>query len=118
MPDINHLRLPSSDSRAFVPRLLITGQLCNSLVHLFVSIDLETLVLSHAGELDVFLVQLLFHNLLQRLQDQRLGLRKRQGAMVFILQLCLRTLASGTDGLCVVSVERTRRLGVISKFTS
>lgn len=64
MPDINHLHLPSSDGRALVPRLLITGQLCNSLVHLFVSIDLETLVFGHAGELDVLLVQLLLHNLL------------------------------------------------------
>ena len=100
---------------AFIHSLLITGQLRNGLAHLLIIVDLESLVLCHTGELDVLFIQFLLHHLLQRLQNERLGLGQRQGAVVFVLQLSLRTLTSGTDGLCIVSVEGTRRLGVVSR---
>lgn len=93
---------------------MIPAKLCHSPAHLLIVVDAKALVLSDTRQLDVLRIQLLLHDLLQRLQDQCLGLAQRQRTVVFILQLCLCALASGANGLGVIPVERTRWLGVIS----
>jgi len=93
-------------------------ELRNSPAHLLVTVDAEALLLGHARQLDVLRIQLLFHDLLQSLQNQRLGLGERQRAVVFVLQLRLRALTSRADSLSVIPVECTRGLGVISIVSS
>jgi hypothetical protein len=58
-----------------MPHLLVCGQPSNYLLHLLISVDPEALVLSYACQLDVLAVQLLLHDLLQRLEDEDFGLR-------------------------------------------
>lgn len=94
---------------------MVAAQLRNSPAHLLIIVNTEALLLSHTSELDVLRVQLLLHDLLQRLENQSLRLTQRQGTMVFILQLRLRTLASGPDRLRIISVERSGGLRVVSK---
>lgn len=93
---------------------LIRRQPPHHLCHLPVSVDPEPLLLGHARQLHILGVQLLLHDLLQRLQDQRLGFLQREGLVEFVLELCLRAFRAGADGFGVVAVEGTRRLGVIS----
>lgn len=93
---------------------LVFAQPRNGAAHFFVTVDAETLLLGHTGQLHILRVQLLLHNLLECLQNQRFRLSERQRTVVFILQLRLRTLASGSNSLRVVSVERAGRLGVVS----
>lgn len=57
------------------PHHLVCGQPSNNLLHLLISVDPEALVLGHARELHVLAVQLLLHDLLQRLEDEDLGFR-------------------------------------------
>ena len=86
--------------------------------HLLVAVDAEALVARHAGQLHVLGVELLLHDLLQRLQRQRLGLGQGQGLVEFVLQLGLGALGAGADGLGVVAVEGPRRLGVVSTIVA
>lgn len=64
------------------------------MAHLLIVVDTETLLLGDTGQLDILGIKLLFHDLLQRLEHQRLGLCKSQRLVVFILQLRLRAFAS------------------------
>lgn len=73
---------------------MIPTELRNRPTHLLVIVNAEAFVLGHAGQLDVLGVQFLLHDLLQSLQNKRLGLSQRQRAVVFVLQLRLRTLTS------------------------
>lgn len=93
---------------------MIPAQRCHCPVHLLVIVDAESLVLGHAGQLDVLLIELLLHDLLQCLQDQSLGLAEGQRAVVFILQLSLGAFTAGANSLGVVTVESTRGFSVIS----
>lgn len=64
------------------------------MAHLLIVVDTETLLLGDTGQLDILGIKLLLHDLLQRLEYQRLGLCKGQRLVVFILQLRLRAFAS------------------------
>lgn len=86
---------------------MIPTQLCHSTAHLLVIVDAEALLLRHARQLHILRIELLLHNLLQCLQNKRLGFGQRQGAVVFVLQLGLRAFASGANGLGIVTVEST-----------
>lgn len=76
--------------------------------------DAKALVPRDAGQLHVLGVELLLHDLLQRLQHQRLRLRQRQRLVELVLQLRLRPLGPGSDRFGVVAVEGPGRLGVES----
>jgi hypothetical protein len=93
---------------------LVGGQPSDNLLHLLVGVDPEALVLRHARQLHILAVQLLLHDLLQRLENENLGLGQRERLVELILQLCLRSLGSGTDGFRVVAVEGARGLGMVS----
>ena len=49
---------------------LVSFQPSDYICHRLVSVDLESLLFRHAGELDILGVQLLFHNLLQGFQHE------------------------------------------------
>lgn len=53
---------------------LIGRQPSNNILHLSIGVNPEALVLGHACQLHVLAIQLLFHNLLQCLEDKHLGL--------------------------------------------
>ncbi len=59
--------------------LLVCRQPSHHGSHLVVGVYPEALLLGDAGELDILRVQLLFHDLLQRLQDQGLGVDDGEG---------------------------------------
>lgn len=86
---------------------MIPTQLCHSTAHLLVIVDAEALLLRHTGQLHILRIQLLLHNLLQCLQNERLGFGKRQGAVVFVLELGLCAFTSGANGLGIITVEST-----------
>jgi hypothetical protein len=94
---------------------LVCGQPSNNLLHLLVGVDPEALVLCHARQLHVLAVQLLLHDLLQRLENENLGLGQGERLVELVLQLCLRALRSGADGLCVVAVECAGGLCVVPR---
>ena len=61
------------------PSVLVRGQPGNDGSHLLVGVYPEALLLGDAGQLDVLGVELLLHDLLQRLQDQGLGVLDGKG---------------------------------------
>lgn len=78
-----------------------------------VGVDTEPFVLSYACKLNILAVQLLLHDLLQRLEDEDLSFRQSERLVELILQLCLCAFRSGSDRLGVVAVERAGRLSVV-----
>lgn len=107
----------SSASRPHPPRLSsssITLQLPHHAGHLLLAVYPEALLLGHARQLYVLGIQLLLHDLLQRLEDQLLRLSQGERAMVFGLQFGLRAFAAGADGFGVVAVEGTGGFRVVS----
>lgn len=82
--------------------------------HLPVPIDPEPFLFGHARQLHVLGVQLLLHDLLQRLQDQRLRFLQRERLVEFVLQFRLCAFGAGTDGFGVVAVEGAGGFGVVS----
>mgnify|MGYP006877404461 CR=1 FL=1 len=97
---------------------LVRGQPSNNFGHLFVSVDPEALVLGYACQLHILAVQLLLHDLLQCLECEYLGFGQGKRLVELVLEFCLCTLGSGTDGFGVVAVECTRGLGVVSETVS
>lgn len=53
--------------------------------HVLIAIDLESFLFCDAGKLNVLLVELLFHDLFQCLENQSLGLSQCQRTMIFVL---------------------------------
>lgn len=98
--------------------LLVLPHLPYARGHLIVRVDSEALVLRHARQLHVLCVQLLLHDLLQRLEHHLLRLGQCERLVIFVLQLCLCTLASRSDGLGVIAVKGARRLSVVSVSSS
>ena len=86
---------------------LVSRQSPNNLFHLLVRVDSETLLLGYTGQLHVLAVQLLLHNLLQRLQNKNFGFGEGKGLVEFILELGLGAFGTGADGFGVVAVEGT-----------
>jgi hypothetical protein len=64
--------------------------------------------------LHVLAVQLLFHDLLQRLQNEHLGLGKGKRLVELVLQLGLGAFGSRTYSFGVISVEGARWLSVVA----
>ena len=93
---------------------LVRRQPSDNLLHLRISVDPEALVLGHTRQLHVLAIQLLLHNLLQRLECEHLGLWQGKRLVELVLQLCLGALGSGTDGFGVVAIECAGGLGVVS----
>lgn len=54
-------------------RRLFTLQSGNHGAHLFITVDSKPAFTRDAGKLHILRIQLFFHNLLERLQHQRLG---------------------------------------------
>jgi hypothetical protein len=71
---------------------LVRRQSSHDLRHLRIGVDPEALVLGHTRQLHILAVQLLLHDLLQRLERQYLGLRQRERLVELVLQLCLCAL--------------------------
>lgn len=118
---------------------LVGWQTLNDSRHLLICVYPEALLFGHARQLYVLGIQLLFHNLFQRLQNQRLsvrkgerlygcqrevqddfstvasvsGLRPETDLVILVLQLRLRTLTPTSNCLCIVPVESTGRFGVV-----
>lgn len=99
---------------SFILIALISVQLTDRATHLLFVVDPEALLFSNAGQLDVLGVKLLLHHLFQCLQNKGLGLGEGERSVVFILQLSLGSFAAGADGLGIISIECSGRLGVIS----
>lgn len=57
---------------------LVALELADTLLHLLVRVDAETLVLGNAGQLNVLRIKLLLHDLLERAEGESLGLLKSQ----------------------------------------
>lgn len=108
---------PHISPTAFQPSRLVRLQPADHALHLRVRVDLEALVLGHARQLHVLGVQLLLHDLLERLEHQHLGLGQRQRLVELVLQLGLGALGAGPDGLGVVAVEGAAGLGVVAAIS-
>lgn len=93
---------------------LVRRQPSNNLGHLLISVDSESLVLGHTRQLHILAIQLLLHDLLERLEREHLGFRQGKRLMEFVLEFGLRALGSGADGFGVVAVECARGLGVVA----
>lgn len=65
--------------------MLITSQGRYNSPHVLVAINLESFFFRDASKLDVLLVELLFHDLFQCLENQSLGLSQCQRSMIFVL---------------------------------
>ena len=101
-----HTRTHARTHARTAPQLpSIRRQPSHDLSHLLIPIDAKTLVPRDAGQLDVLGVELLLHDLLQRLEHQRLGLGQGQGFVEFVLQLGLGAFGAGPNGFGVVAVE-------------
>ena len=96
---------------------LVRRQPSNNLGHLLISVDSESLVLGHTRQLHILAIQLLLHDLLERLEREHLGFRQGKRLVEFVLEFGLRALGSGTDGFGVVAVECARGLGVVAVIT-
>jgi hypothetical protein len=92
---------------------LVCRQPSNHLRHLRISVDPETLVLGHTCQLHVLAIQLLLHDLLQRLEHENLSLGQSERLVELVLQLCLCTLGARSDGFGVVAVESAGRFCVV-----
>jgi hypothetical protein len=64
---------------------LVRGQPSDNLLHLLVGVDPEALILCHARQLHVLAVQLLLHDLLERLEDENFGLRQGKRLVELVL---------------------------------
>lgn len=93
---------------------LVRGQPSDDLRHLRIRVDAEALVFRHARQLHVLAIQLLLHDLLQRLEHQNLGLGKGKRLVEFVLELGLCALGTGADGFGIVAVEGTGWLCVVA----
>lgn len=93
---------------------LIRRQPPHNLLHLLIRIDPEPLLLGHTRKLHILAIQLLLHDLLQRLEHQHLSLGQCQTLMEFVLEFGLSALGAGTDGFGVVAVECAGWFGVVS----
>lgn len=58
---------------------LVRGKALHDLGHLLIRVYPKALVLGNARQLHVLRVELLLHDLLQRLENQRLGVNEREG---------------------------------------
>jgi hypothetical protein len=96
---------------------LVRRQPSNNLSHLLISVDSESLVLGHTRQLHILAIQLLLHDLLERLEREHLGFRQGKRLVEFVLEFGLRALGSGADGFGVVAVECARGLGVVAVIT-
>jgi hypothetical protein len=92
---------------------LVCRQPSNHLRHLRISVDPEALVLGHTCQLHVLAVQLLLHDLLQRLEHENFGLGQSERFVELVLQFCLRTLGARSNGFGVVTVESAGRFCVV-----
>lgn len=93
---------------------LVRGQPSDDLRHLGIRVDPKSLLLRHARQLHVLAVQLLLHDLLQRLEHHDLCFGESERLVKFVLQLGLRALRAGSDGFRIVAVESTRGLSVVT----
>ena len=96
---------------------LVRRQPSNNLGHLLISVDSESLVLGHTRQLHVLAIQLLLHDLLERLEREHLGFGQGKRLVEFVLEFGLRALGSGADGFGVIAVECARGLGVVAVVT-
>lgn len=96
---------------------LVRRQPSNNLGHLLISVDSESLVLGHTRQLHILAIQLLLHDLLERLERKYLGFRQGKRLVKFVLEFGLRALGSGANGFGVVAVECARGLGVVAVTT-
>lgn len=96
---------------------LVRRQPSNNLGHLLISVDSESLVLGHTRQLHILAIQLLLHDLLERLEREHLGFRQGKRLVEFVLEFGLRALGSGANGFGVVAVKCARRLGVVAAIT-
>ena len=96
---------------------LVRRQPSNNLGHLLISVDSESLVLGHTRQLHVLAIQLLLHDLLERLEREHLGFGQGKRLVEFVLEFGLRALGSGADGFGVIAVECARRFGVVAAIT-
>jgi hypothetical protein len=92
----------------------ITLQPPHDLRHRLLPVYPEPLLLRHACQLHILRIQLLLHDLLQRLEHQLLCLLQGQRTVVFGLELGLRAFGAGADGFGVVAVEGAGGFGVVS----
>jgi hypothetical protein len=92
---------------------LVRWQSSNHLLHLGISVNPEALVLGDACQLDVLAVQLLLHDLLQRLEHQHLRLGQSERLVELVLQLCLCALGTRSNGFGIVAVEGTGGFGMV-----
>ena len=99
---IYHFRQPSSHPHI---NRSVCRQPSNNLSHLLVSVDPEALVLGHTSQLHILAIQLLLHDLLERLERKHLGLGQRERLVEFVLEFGLGALGAGADGFGVVAVE-------------
>jgi hypothetical protein len=102
--DHSHHRWSGHGSRQSAVRL-VRWQPSNNLRHLRIGVDPEALVLCDARQLHVLAVQLLLHDLLQRLERQNLSLGQGKRLVELVLQLGLCTLRAGPDSFGIVAVE-------------
>ena len=110
-----YARPPSRDQTQ--TSCLVRRQPSNNLGHLLISVDSESLVLGHTRQLHVLAIQLLLHDLLERLEREHLGFGQGKRLVEFVLEFGLRALGSGADGFGVVAVECARGLGVVAVVT-
>lgn len=82
---------------------LLSRHRLNHRLELLLSEDLKALILCYLRELDIVLIKLLLHDLLQHLERQCLGLGERHGLVESVLQRLLRRVGAGADRFRVVA---------------
>lgn len=96
-------------------QLLLLGKGLNDAFQRLFSQNLKTLFLRDLRKLNIVLVELLLHDLLEYLQGQRLRFGKGHLLVIRILQTLLGGFRTGTNSLGFIADKCTRGVGVVAK---
>lgn len=96
-------------------QLLLLGKGLNDAFQRLFSQNLKSLFLRDLRKLNIVLVELLLHDLLEYLQGQRLRFGKGHLLVIRILQTLLGGFRTGTNSLGFIADKCTRGVGVVAK---
>lgn len=95
--------------------LLLLGKSLNDALQCLLSQNLESLFLCDLRKLNIALVELLLHNLLEHLQRQRLRFGEGHLLVISILETLLGGFGTGADSLGFIADKCTGGVGVVAK---
>lgn len=102
-------------SHAYFLQLLLLGKGLNNAFQRLFSQNFKSLFLCDLRKLNIVLVELLLHDLLEYLQGQRLRFGKGHLLVIRILQTLLGGFRTGTNSLGFIADKCTRGIGVVAK---